>query len=55
MSAAGTSLHHAPSWQAEGQLHLYLNAEFFTLPLPVAIKLNYISKQVTLIVTILMH
>jgi hypothetical protein len=44
-----------PSWPAEGQLHLYLNAEFVTLSLSVAINLNYISKQVTLIVTILVH
>jgi hypothetical protein len=55
MSEAEVSPPHMPSWHAEGQLHLYLNAEFVTLSLSVSINLNYISKQVTLIVTILVH
>jgi hypothetical protein len=55
MSEAVASPPHMPSWHTEGQLHLYLNAEFITLSLSVAINLNYITKQVTLIVTILLH
>ena len=55
MSEAAVSPHHMPTWHAEEQLQLHLNAEFVTLSLSVAINLNYISKQVTLIATILVH
>jgi hypothetical protein len=55
MSEAIASPPHMPSWYTEGQFHLYLNAEFITLSLYVAINLNYVHKQVALIVTILVH
>jgi hypothetical protein len=54
MTAAPASPPHMPSWHPGG-LNLYLNAEFFALSLSIAINLNYISKQVTLIVTVLVH